>query len=73
MGPVPVTTIVLLLKCHTNLQSFQAVSKLTNQMMPVYYYGNRRSSGQGKGMKLGRKGKDVDSFVDQIRAEGGKG
>ena len=24
-------------------------------------------------MKLGGKGKDVDSFVDQIRAEGGKG
>lgn len=35
------------------------------------YYGNRKPSGRATGMKLGGKSKDVDSFVDQIRAEGG--
>jgi len=34
------------------------------------YHGNRKPSGHATGMKLGGKGKDVDSFVDQIRAEG---
>jgi hypothetical protein len=29
-----------------------------------------RPSTAGKGMKLGAKGKNVDSFVDQLRSEG---
>ena len=56
-----------------NLQSLHPLSKLTNQIIPLCYYGNSQPRGRGTGMKLGGKGKDVDSFVDQIRAEGGKG
>ena len=73
MGPVPVTTIAHLLKCHMSHQSLHTISKLANQMICVCHYGNRKPSGRATGMKLGGKGKDVDSFVDQIRAEGGKG
>ena len=41
--------------------------------LDYHYYGNRKpsgGSGRGTGMKLGGKNKDVDSFVDKIRAEG---
>ena len=68
-----IIVLLLIMKCHMKLQSLHTVSKLTNEMIPICYYGNRRPSGLGKGMKLGRKSKDVDSFVDQIRAEGVKG
>ena len=44
-----------------------------DSMLPLCYFGNSQPRGWSTGMKLGGKGKDVDSFVDQIRAEDGKG
>ena len=74
VGPVPVTTMARPLKYHMSLQSHHTLSMLPFSCMPCRcYYDNRKPSGRATGMKLGGKGKDVDSFVDQIRAEGGRG
>ena len=71
---VPVTTMARPLMYHMSLQSHHTLSMLAfSYMLYLCYYGNRKPSGRATGMKLGGKGKDVDSFVDQIRAEGGRG
>ena len=51
----------------------QKVNQSDDTLLPLCYYGNSQPRGRSTGMKLGGKDKDVDSFVDQIRAEGGKG
>lgn len=33
-------------------------------------YLHSKTLGSGKAMKLGGKGKDIDSFVDQLKSEG---
>jgi hypothetical protein len=46
---------------------------LKNSITSVYFILNRstiRPSATGKAMKLGTKGKNVESFVDQLKSEG---
>ena len=47
-----------------------AVYNYTNFDCIINFFVFSRPAGGGKALKLGGKGKDVDSFVDKLRQEG---